>query len=127
MPATIGRIRSWFVPVLMGAPDMAGTTSVFGFFLPDYFLSQHRHWLRGGAGTGWAVYPPLSSIASRSGGAVHLTIFTFHLSGITSILGAIHFITIIFHIRIGVKKVVICGLPNNTRHLASRKFIMLLS
>lgn len=80
-----------------------------------------------GAGTGWAVYPPLSNIAIRFGGAVYLAIFTFHLSGVSSILGAIHFITIIFHIRRGVKKVVICGLPNNTRHLASRKFIMLLS
>lgn len=33
-----------------------------------------------GAGTGWTIYPPLSSIASHSGGSVALAIFSLHLS-----------------------------------------------
>ena len=52
-----------------------------------------------GAGTGWTMYPPLSSIASHSGGAVDLAIFSLHLSGISSILGAINFITTVFNMR----------------------------
>ncbi len=45
------------------------------------------------AGTGWTVYPPLSDITSHSGASVDLAIFSLHLSGISSILGAINFIT----------------------------------
>ncbi len=52
-----------------------------------------------GAGTGWTVYPPLSSIQSHSSAAVDLAIFSLHLSGISSILGAINFITTIFNMR----------------------------
>ena len=44
-------------------------------------------------------YPPLSSIASHSGGAVDLAIFSLHLSGASSILGAINFITTVFNMR----------------------------
>jgi hypothetical protein len=36
-------------------------------------------------------YPPLSSIASHSGGAVDLAIFSLHLAGISSMLGAMNF------------------------------------
>lgn len=44
-------------------------------------------------------YPPLSSIASHSGGAVDLAIFSLHLAGISSMLGAINFITTILNMR----------------------------
>eukprot|EP00978_Attheya_sp_CCMP212_P036782 scaffold169357_cov118-Attheya_sp.AAC.1 len=53
-----------------------------------------------GVGTGWTVYPPLSSGTSHSGGAVDLAIFSLHLSGASSILGAINFITTIFNMRV---------------------------
>jgi cytochrome c oxidase subunit 1 len=53
-----------------------------------------------GAGTGWTVYPPLSSILFHSGGAVDLAIFSLHLAGISSLLGAINFITTICNMRI---------------------------
>jgi len=52
-----------------------------------------------GSGTGWTVYPPLSGITSHSGGSVDLAIFSLHLAGISSILGAINFITTIINIR----------------------------
>ena len=48
-----------------------------------------------GPGTGWTIYPPLSSIAAHSGGSVDLAIFSLHLAGISSLLGAINFITTI--------------------------------
>ncbi|KAI3830814.1 hypothetical protein MKW92_006042 [Papaver armeniacum] len=52
-----------------------------------------------GSGTGWTVYPPLSGITGHSGGAVDSRISSLHLSGISSILGSINFITTIFNMR----------------------------
>src|SRR6201996_2404303 len=44
-------------------------------------------------------YPPLSGIASHSGGSVDLAIFSLHLAGISSMLGAMNFITTILNMR----------------------------
>jgi len=52
-----------------------------------------------GAGTGWTIYPPLSSVQAHSGPSVDLAIFSLHLSGAASILGSINFITTIFNMR----------------------------
>lgn len=40
--------------------------------------------------TGWTIYPPLSGIQSHSGPSVDLAIFALHLSGISSLLGAMN-------------------------------------
>ena len=52
-----------------------------------------------GAGTGWTVYPPLSGIQSHSGGSVDLAIFSLHLAGVSSLLGAINFISTALNMR----------------------------
>jgi len=52
-----------------------------------------------GAGTGWTVYPPLASIQSHSGGSVDLAIFSLHLAGVSSLLGAINFISTVLNMR----------------------------
>lgn len=52
-----------------------------------------------GAGTGWTVYPPLAAISAHSGGAVDFAIFSLHLSGLSSLLGAINFIVTVFNMR----------------------------
>jgi cytochrome c oxidase subunit 1 len=52
----------------------------------------------GGAGTGWTLYPPLSS-DYQAGRAVDMGIFALHMAGAASILGAINFITTIFNMR----------------------------
>lgn len=52
-----------------------------------------------GVGTGWTIYPPLSSIIAHRGASVDLAIFSLHLAGISSILGAVNFITTIINIR----------------------------
>ena len=48
-----------------------------------------------GSGIGWTVYPPLSGITNHSRGAIDLAISSLHLSGVSSILGSINFITTI--------------------------------
>ena len=52
-----------------------------------------------GAGTGWTIYPPLSSLVGMPGASVDLAIFSLHVSGLSSILGSINFITTIFNMR----------------------------
>ena len=52
-----------------------------------------------GAGTGWTIYPPLSSITGHSSPAVDMAIFSLHLAGASSILGAVNFITTILNMR----------------------------
>ena len=49
--------------------------------------------------TGWTLYPPLSGIQSHSGPSVDLAIFGLHLSGISSLLGAMNFMTTTFNMR----------------------------
>ncbi|KAH8552609.1 cytochrome c oxidase subunit 1, partial [Umbelopsis sp. PMI_123] len=49
--------------------------------------------------TGWTVLSSLSRIASHSGGSVDLAIFSLRLAGISSMLGAMNFITTILNMR----------------------------
>lgn len=51
----------------------------------------------GGVGTGWTIYPPLSSL--NQGVGVDLSILALHLAGVSSLLGAINFITTVLNLR----------------------------
>ncbi|KAI3989443.1 hypothetical protein MKX01_032545 [Papaver californicum] len=102
MPAMIGGFGNWFVLILIGAPDMAfPRLNNISFWLlpPSLLLLLSSALVEVGSGTGWTVYPPLSGITSHSGGAVDSAISSLHLSGISSILGSINFITTIFNMR----------------------------
>ena len=46
-------------------------------------------------------YPPLAGIQSHSGGSVDLAIFSLHLSGVSSLLGAMNFISTVLNMRAG--------------------------
>ena len=52
-----------------------------------------------GAGSGWTLYPPLSSGQYQPGSSMDFTLFALHLAGVSSLLGAINFITTIFNMR----------------------------
>ena len=71
----------------------------FWLLPPSLTLFLFASVIENGAGTGWTLYPPLSGIQSHSGPSVDLAIFALHLSGISSLLGAMNFITTILNMR----------------------------
>lgn len=71
----------------------------FWFLVPSMLFAVLSCLIDEGPGTGWTIYPPLSSIQSHSGSSVDLAIFSLHLSGMSSILGAVNLTVTIINMR----------------------------
>jgi cytochrome c oxidase subunit I len=94
-------VGNYFVPLMIGARDMAFPKLnalsfwllLFGgiaFYTSVFFTPPEA---------GWTMYPPLSDDAFTGGGGVDAWIFLIHLTGISSIVGAINFIATIHNMR----------------------------
>ncbi|MES2889273.1 MAG: cytochrome c oxidase subunit I [Pseudomonadota bacterium] len=99
MPAFVG-FANWMIPLQIGASDMAfARMNNFSFWLtiPAAMLLVGSFFLPGGApGGGWTMYPPLSYQMPPS---MDWAIFSLHLLGASSIMGAINIIVTILNMR----------------------------
>lgn len=100
MPAFVG-LANWMIPMMIGAPDMALPRMnnwsfwilpfAFAILLSSLFMEG------GGPAFGWTFYAPLST--TYSGNSTALFVFSIHIMGISSIMGAINVIVTIFNLR----------------------------
>ncbi|HHJ12756.1 MAG TPA: cytochrome c oxidase subunit I [Gammaproteobacteria bacterium] len=99
MPAFVG-LANWLIPMMIGAPDMAlPRMNNWSFWiLPFAFvmLLSTLFMEGGGPAGGWTLYPPL---VLQTGDAFPFVIFSIHLMGISSIMGAINVIVTIVNMR----------------------------
>ena len=99
MPAFVG-LANWMIPLMIGAPDMAlPRMNNWSFWiLPVAFsILGSTLLMPGGApASGWTMYPPL---VLQTGDAFPFLIFSIHLMGLSSIMGAINVIVTIINMR----------------------------
>jgi len=62
-------------------------------------LLLSRALVESGAGTGWTVYPPLRGSLAHAGASVDFAIFSLHLAGVSSLIGAVNFISTLGNLR----------------------------
>jgi cytochrome c oxidase subunit 1 len=71
----------------------------FWLLPPAVLLLLASVFVEQGMGSGWTMYMPLTGVQSHSGGSVDLAVFSLHLSGISSMLGAMNIITTLVNMR----------------------------
>lgn len=105
MPAFVG-LANWMVPMMIGAPDMALPRMnnwsfwilPFAFSLLIYSAIASIFGFGGSAPNfGWTFYAPLSTTYGPA--STDFFIFSVHMMGISSIMGAINVIVTIFNLR----------------------------
>src|SRR5690554_2068041 len=100
MPAFVG-LANWMLPMMIGAPDMAlPRMNNWSFWiLPFAFIIMLSSMFMPGGGPafGWTFYAPLST--SYSTDSTALFVFSMHIMGMSSIMGAINVIVTIVNMR----------------------------
>ncbi|MGF1525962.1 MAG: cytochrome c oxidase subunit I [Candidatus Competibacterales bacterium] len=99
MPAFTG-LANWMIPLQVGAPDMAlPRMNNWSFWILPFAFAMLIATLfmpGGGPAGGWTLYPPL---VLQTGDAFPFIIFSIHLMGLSSIMGAINVIATILNMR----------------------------
>ncbi|MDD1614687.1 MAG: cytochrome c oxidase subunit I [Methylococcaceae bacterium] len=102
MPAFVG-LANWQIPLMIGAPDMAlprMNNMSFWMLVAGVLLLASTLFMETGApNAGWTFYPPLVLQPITVGQAMPFAVFSVHLLGISSIMGAINIIATILNMR----------------------------
>merc|ERR1712187_1027150 len=103
MPGLFGGFGNYFVPIFQGSPEVVyprvNNFSILILFL-SYLLVVLSFYLDFGGGTGWTLYPPLStSFMSLSPSSVGNLIFGLLVSGVSSCLTSLNFCVTILNLR----------------------------
>jgi len=99
MPAFVG-FANWMIPLQIGASDMAFARMnnlSFWLLVPAGIMLSSTFFMAGGAPAGgWTLYAPLSAQMPKS---LDFAIFSLHIMGASSIMGAINIIVTILNMR----------------------------
>merc|ERR1711904_59123 len=103
MPALFGGFGNYFVPIFQGSPEVVyprvNNLSILVLFL-SFLLIIISIISEFGGGTGWTLYPPLStSFMSLSPSSVAYLIFGLLIAGISSCLTSVNFWVTILNLR----------------------------
>jgi cytochrome c oxidase subunit I len=100
IPATIGGFGNYFIPLMIGARDMAfPKLNALAFWVnPPAALLLAISFVYGGAQAGWTSYPPLSEITAPK--AQVLWVAALILIGTSSIMGSLNFLVTIWKMRV---------------------------
>ncbi|QFT53003.1 cytochrome c oxidase subunit I [Microbulbifer sp. THAF38] len=100
MPAFVG-LANWMIPMMIGAPDMAlPRMNNWSFWILPFGFAMLAStlFMEGGAPNfGWTFYAPLSTEYAPP--SVTFFIFSIHILGASSIMGAINIIATILNMR----------------------------
>nr|ASS35819.1 cytochrome c oxidase subunit 1 [Acarapis woodi] len=102
MPSMIGGFGNWLIPIFINCVDMSFprmNNMSFWLLLSSLMLLIFSMISSKGSGTGWTIYPPLSSIPFHDGVSMDLTILSLHIAGVSSIMSSLNFLSSILIMR----------------------------